>query len=31
MIEFIERRDYEGFSDENIQRLFESLEEKKCY
>jgi 4-hydroxyphenylpyruvate dioxygenase-like putative hemolysin len=32
MIEFVERRDgYEGFSDENVQRLFSSLEEKGLY
>lgn len=31
MIEFIERRDYDGFSDENVQRLFESLEQKSLY
>lgn len=26
MIELVERRDYNGFRDENVQRLFESLE-----
>jgi 4-hydroxyphenylpyruvate dioxygenase-like putative hemolysin len=31
MVEFIERRNYEGFSDENVQRLFDSLEEKQLY
>lgn len=31
MIELIERRDYEGFRDENVQRLFDALEEKQMY
>lgn len=28
MIEFIERRNYDGFRDENVQRLFDSLEKQ---
>lgn len=28
MVELIERRDFDGFRDENVQRLFDSLEEK---
>lgn len=31
MIELIERRNYEGFSDENVQALFKSLEERSLY
>jgi methylmalonyl-CoA epimerase len=31
MIELIERRNYEGFSDENVQALFKSLEERNLY
>lgn len=31
MIELIERRNYEGLSDENVQRLFDSLEAKQLY
>lgn len=31
MIELIERRNYDGFSDENVQKLFESLESNNLY
>jgi len=31
MVEFIERRNYDGFSDENVQRLFQSLEARGTY
>ena len=31
MIEFIERRNYAGFSDENVRRLFSSLEQRGVY
>jgi 4-hydroxyphenylpyruvate dioxygenase-like putative hemolysin len=31
MIEFIERQNFNGFRDENVQRLFDSLEEKEIF
>lgn len=31
MIELIERRNYDGFSDDNVQKLFESLEGNNLY
>jgi methylmalonyl-CoA/ethylmalonyl-CoA epimerase len=31
MLELIERRNYDGFSDQNVQALFDSLEEKDLY
>lgn len=31
MVELIERRNFNGFRDENVQRLFDSLEEKEMY
>lgn len=31
MIELIERRNYSGFKDENVQRLFDSLESQKKF
>lgn len=31
MIELVERRNYEGFSDENVQKLFSALEQQKLY
>lgn len=31
MIEFIERRNFEGFRDENVQRLFDALEVQDIY
>jgi hypothetical protein len=31
MIELIERRDFNGFRDENVQRLFDSLETQELY
>ncbi|MBW8832791.1 MAG: hypothetical protein JF606_26020 [Burkholderiales bacterium] len=31
MIELIERRNYTGFSDENVRRLFSSLETRQLY
>lgn len=31
MVELIERRDFDGFRDENVQRLFDSLENQKLF
>lgn len=31
MVELIERRDFNGFRDENVQRLFDSLEEQTLF
>ncbi len=31
MVELIERRDFNGFRDENVQRLFDSLETQELY
>jgi methylmalonyl-CoA/ethylmalonyl-CoA epimerase len=31
MVELIERRDYDGFRDENVQRLFDSLESEELF
>jgi methylmalonyl-CoA/ethylmalonyl-CoA epimerase len=31
MLELIERRNYEGFSDQNVEALFKSLEERELY
>jgi methylmalonyl-CoA/ethylmalonyl-CoA epimerase len=31
MLEFVERRDFDGFRDENVHRLFESLEKQSAY
>jgi methylmalonyl-CoA/ethylmalonyl-CoA epimerase len=31
MLELIERRNYEGFSDQNVEALFKSLEERSIY
>lgn len=31
MVELIERRDFDGFRDENVQRLFDTLETKQLF